>query len=197
MRTELVLRATRVVVGAALAAGCTGPSSFVGEIEGTDAVVGVVLEGGVGRMYACGGPASQADYHHWYELEADGEGWSGAVGAREVVLEPAAGGGFSGFLTVDGEPAGTLALSPGGADEGPWIPESDVGDEGCLAGAVVFDGGSGLQGVYYCLDELVPGKATFTAQVVPVGAVDPSSGRIPVRVADEADLEFAIVPASP
>jgi hypothetical protein len=161
------------LLGSACAAD---PKVFVGELDGTDAVVGLVARGDLGRMYVCGGPETMDTLNGWVDVTREGDGWAGASDA--ITVDP------SGTLSVDGEPHG-FALRAGADPDGPWAADGPAGE--CPVGVVVLDGGARIQGV------ACP-RAAAPAQVVPVGLVKPGAHRLDVR-ADE--LEFAVVPAEP
>ena len=181
-------------VGFAALAGCASdpePGVFVGAIEGSDSVVGVVTDGEAGLAYLCGGSMSMYTHHAWVPLSFGRDGaLAGEGGGAEISLEPDEADGYSGrVIDPDGVEL-TVDLARGAAPEGPY--EAEV-DSDCPAGAVVFerDGRLLLQGVV-CV-------AAIPAQVVPVGQITSDGAGIRVRADLAADppLEFQVSPASP
>lgn len=167
--------------------GCTGDPTLVGDVSGTDSVVGIVLRENTAQMYVCGGPDNLEVHHHWVDLTLDGTTWSGSTDGLEVTFE----GDDSGVLgeITDGTELWPFTAAPGRGGDGPWRSSADL--DGCEAGVVVRNGGAAMQGVHYC-----PAVPSF-AQVVPIGVFRPGSGEIEVGVLDTPEVQFTVFPVDP
>ncbi len=176
----------RILIPAALLPGCvlgaTGP--YTGEVDGLDAAVGLVLDGGQGRLYVAGGPMTRDSHTRWIDIAVEGRGFVGQDDGW-VVTSDFFAGSFSGTLT-----------DPGGASWafGAYPPEAEVdglyeADEGeCLAGAVVWGGGAELLGVL-CLPN------GLSAPLAPLGEIGLDQGGVRAG-AGEGD-PFLMSPAVP
>ena len=122
---------------APLAAGCgdeTVAPAFLGQVSGTDAVVGAVSEGGQIAFYVCGGPSSYTRLTRWFtgDVAADGSidlqttGWT---------LTGNLGGGSGTLAGPDGETHPWAAHVVSGEVDGLY----SVMDGACRTGAVVGD----------------------------------------------------------
>ncbi|MEQ1564525.1 MAG: hypothetical protein ABMA64_02720 [Myxococcota bacterium] len=164
-------------------AACVPTRTYVGEVEGTDAVVGLVTGDGVGRLYLCGGPTTMSALNQWFELAVDGDtaaGWAEGWTVFATGPDP-----WAGELMDPTGASWNFTAEAGVEGAGPYEAKSPVGE--CPAGAVVLDAHT-LRGVA-CPTALVP------AQVVPVGVLRPG-GRVAVRT-DDGALSFVVEPAAP
>jgi hypothetical protein len=146
--------------------------------------VGLVLDGGEGRLYVCGGANTRDTHTRWFDIATEGRGFVGVAEGWTVTGDFLAGG-FSGTLTDPGDTSWAFAADPPAADVD-GVYSADEGE--CLAGAVVWGGGAELQGSF-CL----PGG--LNAQVVPVGGITLEQGGIRVRAGDE--VPFVVKPVEP
>ena len=165
MRTILSIT---LLQGCAL--GASGPYS--GEVDGLDAVVGLTLDSGEGRLYVSGGDMTRDSHTRWFDIATEARGFVGEADGWTVTADFFAGG-FSGTLTDPGGASWAFAAEPPLSDvDGVYAAEE--GD--CLAGAVVWDGGAELQGVV-CVGGL-------RARVEPVGGIVLEDGGLRVRAGD-------------
>lgn len=164
--------------------------TFVGSLEGTDAVVGIVQKGELWAGYVCGGRTSYATLTSWYE---------GSV-ARTELIEP---NGNLSARWADGALTGTLLgrdgvsrnfrANPVLAGAGTVLGLFEAVDSGCRAGFVAMPSPSGqdsvTQGVW-C------DRAGRFEQVTPILPIALGERGVLVHVS-QYDRQFYVVPAVP
>ena len=184
-------------VGAVLAIlpGCAedGVESgrFVGDVDGTDTVIGVVIEEGTGLAYVCGGEEDKERHHHWIELSSVDGTFAGTTtsGGLELTVEMVAEGDDLSGTIEGGDESLSFTASAAAETDGPWRPEQDL--DPCEAGVVVRGGSTAMQGVHYC------DITAEAAQVIPIELISGDLGRIEVELETDPGVQFAIVPAVP
>jgi hypothetical protein len=166
---------------ALLLAGCgQGAQTFVGSVEGTDAVVGAVTEDGRATFYLCGGETTYQPFTRWF---------SGATGADGALsLESTRDGTTFGLTGSLASGAGTITT---GTETLRWSAEPASGamsglyaamNGSCRIGAVVGDlhgQGTALQGVW--CDEQADDTNIYL-QVTPITPIALTSQGIQVEV---------------
>ena len=169
--------------------GChSDPPRSVGAIEGTDAVVGMILDGDSGLLYLCGGPETMNTLNRWFSISIDRDSLTGDSDGWTIDATRAQGDTWSGELSSTEGDAWSLELTPARGPDGPYTADGAASD--CPAGAVVTGEGAALQGVICPL-------GLAAAQVVPVGIIGDEPGRIDVRTDTDPAISFAVLPASP
>jgi hypothetical protein len=170
--------------------------TFVGSLEGTDAVVGLVRKGELWAGYVCGGPSSYATLTGWYQGRVE----AAPDGQHDRLIDP--DGSWSGTL-IEGTLAGALLGRDGvarnfraslaGAPGGKLVGLFEAVDSGCRTGFIVMPVGSGgdsvTQGVW------CDGSGRF-AQVTPILPVELGARGVRVQVS-EPGRELYVVPAIP
>ncbi|MEZ4239718.1 MAG: hypothetical protein R3F59_26890 [Myxococcota bacterium] len=163
--------------------GCAGGERpFTGEVDGTDAVLGLVADGDRGVLYVCGGPQTMGLLNGWVSVALDGEALSGTGDGYTV-----SGSLAEGVLATDAGDEWTFTLSEAEGPDGAWSATEPVGS--CPVGVVILERGKRVQGV------ACPAVATIPAQVVPVGVVADDTVQLDVQT-DDGALDFVVVPAT-
>lgn len=177
------------------ASGCSGedessgavapPQTFIGELQGSDAVIAIVEEDASWIAYVCGGPLTYATLTRWFAGTSRG-------GAGEATLRGVTGGASLVADGVAGAREGTITSGDVSltfrADRIPTSVSRVPGlfsaiDSGCRAGLVVMPEGAGstprMQGVW-CDD------AGRFGQVTPIMPLTVRGERVAVHVGEPA-----------
>jgi hypothetical protein len=166
---------------ASLLAGCgQGAQTFVGTVEGTDAVVGAVTEDGQVTFYLCGGKTTFQPFTRWFSGAAAADGAFSLASTRNGTTFGLTGSLAAGSGTIT---TGTQTLS---WSAGPVSGEMDglyaAMNGSCRIGAVVGDlhgAGTALQGVW-CEENA--GNQDEYLQVTPITPIALTDQGIHVQV---------------
>lgn len=164
---------------ASATAGCDQSFTWVGPVEGTDAVAAITVEEGEVRAYVCGGPTTYSTLTHWFEGSVENGNAFEAI-SDDQVLYGYVGDDFA-YGVMSGSGAGDFYFDARPV-EGGIAGLYAVEDSGCSTGVIVWDDGDdepSLQGTW--CDSL--GNFAQVTPVYPIGRID---GAIHVQV----DLGF-------
>jgi hypothetical protein len=154
----------------------SSPATYVGRLQGTDAVIAVVRSGGTVMAYACGGPSTYATQTNWFPAAAATAGAFQLQHAGWSLAGGAAGDGFAGSLVAPDGASFAWNASPVGADTAAGLYA--VSDEGCRTGVVIIqsspDSPPAVQGTW-CNAQ--GAKAPVTPVILPA----PGANRVTVR----------------
>ena len=175
------LSAVTPLLFAPLLAGCgQGPQTYVGTVQGTDAVIGAVEEDGRAVFYLCGGPTTYQSFTRWFSGATGGDGALSLSSARDGTTFGLTGSlaAGSGTITTGTETLSWSASPASGATDGLYAAMNGS----CRIGAVVGDlhgAGTALQGVW-CEEK--SGDVDVYLQVTPITPVTVTAQGIEVEV---------------
>jgi hypothetical protein len=135
------------------------PRVLVGPIDGTDAELGLVVDGERVSAYVCGGELTRATISRWFEGAGSTDAGTLATDSWELAWNA-----DTGTLTDPSGVVSTFAV----ADQTESAALYDADDSGCRDGAVVWDDGGGLVllGTWGCY-----AAGTELLEVTPVGTL--------------------------
>jgi hypothetical protein len=166
---------------ALLLAGCgQGTQTFVGTVEGTDAVVGAVTEDGRATFYLCGGKTTFQSFTRWFSGATGADGALALESTRDGTTFGLTGSLASGSGTITtGTQTFSWSAAPAGGDMNGLYAAMNGS---CRIGAVVGDlrgAGTTLQGVW--CEEKVDDEDVYL-QVTPITPIALTSQGIQVEV---------------
>lgn len=201
----LARRLTGALLFAALAA-CSeeepsvevSDGTYVGKLDGSDAMVAVTVAGNDVVAYSCGGPLTIHIHTRWYRGTLDGD-----------TVELSADDGSSGSLQfADGKVSGSLGQPDGDALAliDTELGESDtatalfsVVDEGCRTGVIVRQASAesepDVQGAW-CAPAATAGEEDIFSQVTPITPIEVGLTSLQIEV-DDTDEELTAVLVDP
>ena len=166
---------------------------YAGPVNGTDALVGVVIEGARALVYVCGGPTSLDQYNGWFE----GEIVDGALSAS----------GAGGALTLEtvGDEVVRGAITPSLGRPATWAASDSVANAEVFRGpapAAPCDTGGIIVGEHdgepIFVGTFCDGPPNLVGQVSPVRPFDLTAAGISVSVPRASGAEtLRLAPAAP
>jgi hypothetical protein len=166
--------------------------AFVGEVEGTSLMIGVVRDGDSLAAYVCGHADTLTTHTRWFSgsLGSDGETFTLQTDDWQLTgsLDE---GGIQGALIEPGGVSTALSLAAAGPDTLSGL--YSVMDSGCRAGLIVVDSGASsallTQGAW-C------DGAGLVKQVTPMMPVALVEGGIQVMVEGSEQMQLTLTPHS-
>jgi len=172
--------------------------TFVGSLDGSDALFAVTVADGEVVAYACGGALTIDIHTRWYRGTLEGDSVTltsndGATGSLTF-----AGDGVSGSLTQPGGDVLTL-LETTRAVDGSATALFSVVDDGCRTGVIVKQANADeepfVQGAW-CSIAASASEADIFQQVTPITPIEAGITSLKVEVANE-DKELVAVLVDP
>ena len=121
----------------------------VGKVEGTDVVMGAIVESNdTLTIYSCGGPTTTATHTRWFggTFGVEGDPNAFSMTTDDFVMQgERTADGLSGELVEPDGTAHAITFAPTADDEAPGLYTATM--DGCRTGVVVFDDGT-TQGTY-------------------------------------------------
>lgn len=199
-------RLTGALLFFAVVAGCSGDESspevsegtYVGKLDGSDALVAVTVAGNDVVAYACGGALTISVHTRWYSGTLDGD-------SVELTSDDGASGiiKFSGktvsgnLVQPDGQVLTLFDTALRGSDTASAL--FSVVDEGCRTGVIVKEDSPGagafVQGAW-CGPAAVGSEDDIFSQVTPITPIEAGLTSLKIEV-DAMDKELTAVLVNP